>query len=117
MAKEASNLERAFETRWLQLSEGFPDYVPEYRFMTERRFKFDCAWIEQKVAVELEGGTRTGGRHVRGDGYAMDCVKYNFAVLMGWAVLRYTADMLNNDPITVIEQIKWLLEQRGAKKR
>ncbi len=46
------------------------------------------------VAVEIEGGIWTGGRHTRGKGYQGDMEKYNAAQLYGWKVLRYTPDQI-----------------------
>ena len=39
--------------------------------------------------MEIDGGTWSGGRHVRGDGYRRDCEKLNAATLAGWRVLRF----------------------------
>lgn len=91
-----SELERTFETYWRQL--GGPKLEPQYRFSKERRFAFDFANPETMIAIELEGGTWSMGRHVRGVGYASDCAKYNLAQLMGWRVFRFTSDMIRTDP-------------------
>lgn len=64
--------------------------VREFKFLKERDFRFDVAIPEFKIAIEYEGGIFSHGRHVRGKGYAKDCVKYNLAVINGWKVLRYT---------------------------
>jgi hypothetical protein len=48
------------------------------------------------LAVEIEGGTWIKGRHTTGSGFAADCAKYNRAVILGWRVLRYTADDVSN---------------------
>lgn len=55
-----------------------------------RRWRFDFAWPDRRLAVECEGGTHSGGRHVRGEGFAADAEKYNAAALQGWTVLRFT---------------------------
>lgn len=56
------------------------------------------------IAVEVEGGTWSGGRHTRGDGFEKDCEKYNTAALAGWRVLRFTgAQVQSGIAITVIE--------------
>lgn len=54
-------------------------------------WRFDFAFKHQKLAVEVEGGTFTGGRHTRGKGFESDCDKYNAATLGGWRILRFTA--------------------------
>ena len=66
-----------------------PQPVREFRFAPPRRWRFDFAWVEQRLAVEVEGGVHTGGRHTRPVGFRQDCEKYNQAVLEGWRVLRF----------------------------
>lgn len=60
----------------------------EVRFAAPRRWRFDLAWPELMLAVEVEGGIWTNGRHSRGAGMISDMSKYNEAVLRGWRVLR-----------------------------
>lgn len=60
----------------------------EYRFAPPRRWRFDFAWPAHKVALEVEGGVWTGGRHVSGAGFVKDMEKYNAAAVLGWRVLR-----------------------------
>jgi hypothetical protein len=66
----------------------------EYRFCEGRRWKFDFAFPENMVAVEIEGGIWSGGRHTRGAGYTKDLEKYNTAARLGWKVYRYTTEMV-----------------------
>ena len=77
----------------LQLS-GLPEPQREFMFHRKRKWRFDLAWPELLIAVEVEGGIWTGGRHVRGEGYEADCEKYNEAQLAGWMVLRFTPGMI-----------------------
>jgi very-short-patch-repair endonuclease len=65
-----------------------PEPERQYRFHPHRAWKFDFAWPEVRLAVEVDGGTWTGGRHVRGKGYREDCLKAAEALLLGWRVLR-----------------------------
>lgn len=69
---------------------------PEYRFHHKRRWRFDFAIPERKVAIECEGGIWTGGRHTRGAGFENDCEKYNAAAELGWCVLRFTKRMIES---------------------
>ena len=69
-------------------SVGLPAPVREHRFHPVRRWRFDYAWIEHKVALEVEGGVWTGGRHTRGAGFVGDMEKYNAATVAGWRVVR-----------------------------
>jgi len=85
---------------------GLPEPVTEYRFgaiasggpgkgLRSRLkgtglqdWRMDYAWPDQMVALEVEGGVYTGGRHTRGSGFVGDMAKYNAAGAMGWIVLR-----------------------------
>ena len=60
----------------------------EYRFHPTRRWRFDCAFPERKVALEIEGGVWLQGRHNRPAGFEKDRDKYNNAALSGWMVIR-----------------------------
>lgn len=68
--------------------------VKEFKFHPKRRWRFDYAIPEHKIAVEVEGGVWTGGRHTRPQGFLGDIEKYNTATLMGWRVFRTTPDDL-----------------------
>lgn len=79
-------------------------------------WRFDFLWRKSRVAVEIEGGTWSGGRHVTGAGYAEDCRKYNAAALAGFMVLRFTTDMLKDgarsEAATVLDDARGIIEQR-----
>ena len=68
--------------------------VKEYKFHPTRRWWFDYAIPEHKIALEVEGGVWTGGRHTSPKGFLNDIEKYNTATLMGWRVFRTTPDEL-----------------------
>lgn len=68
--------------------------VKEYQFHPKRKWRFDYAIVEHKIALEVEGGVWTGGRHTRPQGFLGDIEKYNTATLMGWRVFRVTPDNL-----------------------
>ena len=99
---------------WLKLlaQNGIPAPTAEYRFHPTRKFRFDWCWPEYLIAVEVEGGVWTRGRHTRGAGFLRDCFKYNEAALLGWIVLRTTPDKLYSTE--VCEMIKRALELRRA---
>lgn len=73
---------------------GLTGQEREYRFDAVRMWRFDFAWPARRLAVEVEGGTWTGGRHTRGSGYQADLEKYNAAAAQGWTVLRFTTDQV-----------------------
>lgn len=78
------------------LAAGLPEPACEFRFHPTRKFRFDFCWPERMLALEVEGGTWSGGRHTRGAGYEADCVKYSEAALLGWRVLRVTTRMVRD---------------------
>jgi hypothetical protein len=84
---------------------GLPTPIREHRFAPPRRWRFDYCWPSLRLALEVEGGTWTGGRHVRGQGYERDCEKYNAAALAGWKVLRVTTGMVSDGrALSLLEQ-------------
>lgn len=89
-----SQLEAAF--RLMLQADNVPPWVEQHRFHPTRRWAFDFAWLSERVAVEVEGGVWTSGRHTRGAGFSADCEKYNEATGDGWRVLRVTAEHIDN---------------------
>lgn len=77
-------------------AEKLPVPVREFRFAPPRRWRFDFAWVDKKLAVEVEGGVWNGGRHTRGKGFLGDMEKYNQAALDGWRVLRFATSQIRD---------------------
>jgi very-short-patch-repair endonuclease len=71
----------------------------EFRFDASRRWRFDFAWPKLLLAVEVEGGVYSNGRHSRGKGFEADIEKYNAAIKAGWRVLRCTARSIKDGQI------------------
>ena len=86
------------------------EFVREYRFNSARRWRADFALPQYRILIEVEGATYMGGRHTRGRGYANDCEKYNSAACLGWRVLRYTSDMLRDNPGRVLDDVLLLIK-------
>jgi len=95
---KADRLEVSFARLWngvvLDLQQSVP-LVREYKFSLTRKWKFDFAHVGKLVAIEIEGGHWSGGRHVRGKGFENDCEKYLEATLAGWTVVRLTSNQIN----------------------
>lgn len=70
--------------------ERLPAPIAEYRFAPPRRWRLDYAWPDHRLALEVEGGLWTGGRHFRGKGALADMEKYNTLAVMGWRLIRCT---------------------------
>ena len=88
---------------------GLPEPVREYRFAPPRRFRFDAAYPDRMIAIEVEGGVWTGGRHVRGSGYSADCEKYSIAAILGWRVLRVTTGQVDSG-----QALAWIEQALGG---
>lgn len=74
--------------------EGLPNPETEYQFHPTRKWRFDFAYPDRKIAFEYEGGIWSGGAHTRGQHFKSDCEKYNNAGLLGWTVYRLHCDMI-----------------------
>lgn len=96
------------ESMLAQIREAkLPEPEREVRF-SYRRFRFDFAWSEPKIALEVEGGVWVSGRHGSGKGMDSDATKYNIAALLGWKVIRVTTNMVRDG--RAIEFVKQALE-------
>lgn len=87
------------------------DYVEEYVFAPDRKFRADLFLPELNLLVEYEGlfaGNKGGSgksRHTTGEGYTRDCEKYFIANVLGFKVLRLTAMNYKKLP-TYLEMLK-----------
>jgi very-short-patch-repair endonuclease len=70
--------------------------VREFRFHAQRKWRFDFALPDVKVAVEIQGGAWTNGRHVRGKGFLGDMEKFNAAAADGWKVFCFSPQQIRN---------------------
>lgn len=78
----------------------------EYRFHPVRLWRFDYAIPEHKVALEVEGGVWTGGRHTSSTGFLKDMEKYNEATRLGWRVVRTTpSDLYTRKILGLLEDL------------
>ena len=83
---------------------GLPESVREHKFHPKRRWRFDIAWPEYKIAVEIDGGVWTSGRHTRGSGYVKDMEKFNWAAKLGWRVFKFTPQQVVNNEAMLFMQ-------------
>jgi very-short-patch-repair endonuclease len=67
---------------------GF-ETVTELQFCEGRRWRFDIACPDERLAFEVSGGNWTGG-HKRGLEQESEYDKLNTAQMLGWRVLQYT---------------------------
>jgi len=69
---------------------GLPAPLFEYGFLKDRKWRFDLAWPEERLALEVVGGLWMGGRHNTPEGYLADMEKFNSAACLGWRILFVT---------------------------
>ncbi len=74
------------------LAHGLSPPTPEHHFDPTRGWRLDYAWPDARVAVEVQGGLFSGGRHTRGAALVREYEKLNAAQLAGWVVLLVTTD-------------------------
>lgn len=78
--------------------------VKEYRFHPTRKWRFDYAIPTHRIALEVEGGVWTAGRHTRPKGFIEDCNKYNQAALYGWRLFRCTpSDLMTRKTLDLLK--------------
>ena len=78
------------------LVKQWPGVVPEHVFAKPRRWRFDWAWPEKRIACEYEGIFSAKSRHTSVTGYTNDAEKYSTAATLGWCVIRVTAPMVRD---------------------
>ena len=93
MAKSDLELEFLSQVRLAEL----PEPEREYCAIDGRRFRFDFAWIDQRVLVEIQGGIyQYAPSHTSASGIRRDAEKMNLAVSEGWRVYHFTSDMIRS---------------------
>ena len=60
----------------------------EVAFAKPRKWRFDLFWPAEKLAVEVDGGAFSAGRHTRGAGFRNDCEKGAAAAALGIRVMH-----------------------------
>lgn len=75
-------------------------------------WRFDFAWPDLMLAVEVEGGGWVGGRHNRGEGFLADLKKYQEAQRLGWTIYRTAGELIKNGE--AVRTIKELIQTKMA---
>lgn len=76
---------------WAFCREQNLEFVEEYKFHPTRKWRFDWAITERRIAIEYEGLMSEKSRHTTKKGFTGDTDKYNEAQIRGWKVIRVTA--------------------------
>lgn len=91
--REALELTLHHQLRALCLTVGL---CQQWKFHPKRAWRFDFAYPEAKLAIEVDGGTWINGGHSRGSGIEKDCEKLAAAVILGWRVMRATTNQIKD---------------------
>ena len=98
-----SHLEERFLDAW---TEQNPRFLP-IREHPIKNYRFDFAWLDQKVLLEVHGN---GPGHQSPLGMTRDAKKQMEAVIRGWTVIFITTLMLKDDNIEhTLRQIEQVL--------
>lgn len=90
---------------WQLAAVGFAGWHAEHRFHPSRKWRLDAAHKAMKIAVEVEGGVFTNGRHTRSTGFLKDMEKYNELAIAGWRLLRVTPQQVKSgEALALIER-------------
>lgn len=92
-----------FERYIISLGIDISKEVPLSKLITGFKHKYRSDYILKKngktLILEVEGGNFTGGRHTNGVGYWNDTIKYNALTLSGYVLVRFTAILVNQNPV------------------
>ena len=80
-------------------SRNYPIPEPEFRFHPVRRWRWDAAWPDRMLAVEIHGAVWVQGRHTTGKGFSEDQVKFATAAVMGWRLAPVTTSQFESGAI------------------
>lgn len=75
--------------------------IGEYIFHETRLWRFDLAWPDPKIAIEVQGGFAVLGAHARIIGAMRDMEKHNAAILLGWRLFYFTPQQIADDSATI----------------
>jgi very-short-patch-repair endonuclease len=130
MPKSNADKKDLFFNAWKKPGDSVSFFYPtqEYRFADDLRrpetgrpymFRFDFAWPDIKLAVEVDGGTTMVRRTRQGQLIAIgshaqdsDYEKINLAAELGWTVLRYTVKMLRKNSETCVLQVRRIIIEK-----
>jgi very-short-patch-repair endonuclease len=107
---DAERLENAFLAAWRATFPDRREPLRQHQFSPSRKWRLDFAWPESNLAVEIHGGTWSGGAHVRGGGITRDAEKKRAAIALGWRVLEYTTDDMR-EPVVVVNEVAKIMDR------
>lgn len=76
------------------------------------RYRADFAWPDARVALEIQGGTWTLGKHSSGAGIERDCAKSFTAQASGWVCFAITGTMLKRQNSIWLPKLAATIQRR-----
>ena len=111
MSNSDLEAEFAFQVKYA----GLPEPIREYPAIKGRRFRYDFCWLEQKLLIEINGGTYATGAHSTGSGIARDYEKIRLAQDAGWRIYPFDGKAVKSGEAIEITK-NYLEEQQCTKK-
>ena len=92
-----------------------PTVTREFTFHPSRRWRFDLCFVDQRLAVEVDGGAFANGRHTRGSGFRNDCEKGAAAAALGYRVLHVMPEHITSGIALqwVETALRWVIAYEG----
>lgn len=90
---------------------GLPEPTLQFRAVPGRKFRWDLAYPEKMLLVEVQGGIWNVGAHSSGVGINRDLEKANLATLLGYRCLLVTSNHIRSG-----QALAWIQEALGVKK-
>lgn len=88
MTRQPSKLEATFSGALAMFGRDLPPHRTEYHAIPGRELRWDFAWPEHGILLEIQGGIFSKGRSAHsGASLVKDFLKNNLAVEHGWRVL------------------------------
>jgi hypothetical protein len=79
--------ERCFQDVYLLAGQDRLEVAEEFRIVPDRKWRWDIAIPERRIAIEWQGIAGGGPSHLSFSGAARDMEKHNAAVALGWTML------------------------------
>ena len=84
---------------------GLTGYVREFQAIPGRKFRFDFAFVKERLLIEINGGTYSKGAHSTGTGIARDYEKFRLGQACGWEVYPFdTKEVKNGTALAAVEK-------------
>ena len=86
---------------------GLSGFVREYQAIEGRRFRWDFAFVKDRLLIEVQGGVWVKGGHSTGVGITRDNEKFSLASVNKWFTIPVTTDHVKSGQ--ALEWIKQFL--------